>query len=251
MKCLLVGEKPGVVDGGWSNWSPWTRCSRTCGSGVTLSVRRCVNPVPSNGGAFCRGDRKRHKICATEVSSPSLTVNFAKNLTRNWTSQGSVRYFVSCENEKKDECLVMDGYRTSIDFEIVSDGEMKVNNCDYNCATENRQNWWCWIVKWSIISCEIIWNSKNGRLKRVVNVVILGGRIIYERFDDNSGNKVTYRIVRVLSEKCYVYFFFKSFVIVCVYEREEITIFFHRINLIKRSRIEKDWCTPNKRLLSA
>ncbi|XP_026296950.1 A disintegrin and metalloproteinase with thrombospondin motifs 7 [Apis mellifera] len=75
MKCLLVGERPGVVDGGWSNWSPWSRCSRTCGSGVTLSVRRCVNPVPSNGGAFCRGDRKRHKICTTEpcdVGAPSF-----------------------------------------------------------------------------------------------------------------------------------------------------------------------------------
>lgn len=80
MKCLLVGERPGVVDGGWSNWSPWSRCSRTCGSGVTLSVRRCVNPVPSNGGAFCRGDRKRHKICTTEVSSPSHSLQILQRI---------------------------------------------------------------------------------------------------------------------------------------------------------------------------
>ncbi|XP_068987974.1 A disintegrin and metalloproteinase with thrombospondin motifs 7-like [Bombus flavifrons] len=75
MKCLLVGERPGVVDGGWGSWSTWSRCSRSCGSGVAFSVRRCINPSPSNGGAYCRGDRKRHKICATkpcDVDAPSF-----------------------------------------------------------------------------------------------------------------------------------------------------------------------------------
>lgn len=178
MKCLLVGERPGVVDGGWSNWSPWSRCSRTCGSGVTLSVRRCVNPVPSNGGAFCRGDRKRHKICTTEVSSPPTLCKSCKESCQKLNQPMEV-FDISCRAKMRseDECLVMDGYRASIDFGIVSVGEMKVNNncvnnCDYDCVTENRQNWWCRVVKW--------W------LKRVANVVILGGRIIYERrFDDN------------------------------------------------------------------
>lgn len=216
MKCLLVGEKPGVVDGGWSNWSPWSRCSRTCGSGVTLSVRRCVNPVPSNGGAFCRGDRKRHKICATEVSSAPLPTNLAKNLARNWIKQKSVRYFVSWENETKDESLVMDGYRAVIDFWI-----------------DRRMERWKWIIvitiarrkigkiggveSWVIesISCEIIWNSKNGWLKGIINVVILGGRIIYERFDDNFIRATKFRgeyWVINFSEIFRPSFCFKSFV---------------------------------------
>nr|XP_034196361.1 A disintegrin and metalloproteinase with thrombospondin motifs 7-like isoform X1 [Osmia lignaria] len=75
MKCLMVGERPGVVDGDWGGWSPWSRCSRSCGSGVAFSVRRCSNPSPSNGGAYCRGARKRHKICATnpcDVDAPSF-----------------------------------------------------------------------------------------------------------------------------------------------------------------------------------
>lgn len=61
---------------------------------------------------------------------------------------------ISCRAKMRseDECLVMDGYRASIDFGIVSVGEMKVNNncvnnCDYDCVTENRQNWWCRVVK--------------------------------------------------------------------------------------------------------
>ncbi|KAK2584349.1 hypothetical protein KPH14_006737 [Odynerus spinipes] len=65
MKCVVIGERLGAIDGNWSGWSPWSRCSRTCGSGVAFSTRRCDHPAPSNGGSYCPGIRKRHKICAT------------------------------------------------------------------------------------------------------------------------------------------------------------------------------------------
>ncbi|XP_077275525.1 A disintegrin and metalloproteinase with thrombospondin motifs 7 [Temnothorax americanus] len=73
MKCLMVGERPGITNGGWGAWSSWSRCSRTCGSGVAYSVRKCNRPSPSKGGSYCVGDRKRHKICATdpcEIGAP-------------------------------------------------------------------------------------------------------------------------------------------------------------------------------------
>ncbi|XP_026825509.1 A disintegrin and metalloproteinase with thrombospondin motifs 7 [Ooceraea biroi] len=75
MKCLMIGERPGVIDGGWGTWSPWSRCSRTCGSGVAYAIRRCDRPSPSGGGVYCIGERKRHKICATnpcEISASSF-----------------------------------------------------------------------------------------------------------------------------------------------------------------------------------
>ncbi|XP_029669787.1 A disintegrin and metalloproteinase with thrombospondin motifs 6-like [Formica exsecta] len=75
MKCLMMGERPGVRDGGWGAWSSWSKCSRTCGSGVSYSVRKCNQPSPSRGGSYCIGDRKRHKICATnpcEIGAPSF-----------------------------------------------------------------------------------------------------------------------------------------------------------------------------------
>ncbi|XP_050455498.1 A disintegrin and metalloproteinase with thrombospondin motifs 6-like [Cataglyphis hispanica] len=75
MKCLMVGERPGARDGGWGAWSSWSKCSRTCGSGVAYAVRKCNQPSPSRGGSYCVGDRKRHKICATnpcEIGAPSF-----------------------------------------------------------------------------------------------------------------------------------------------------------------------------------
>ncbi|XP_046475361.1 A disintegrin and metalloproteinase with thrombospondin motifs 6 [Neodiprion pinetum] len=75
MKCLPIGERPGAIDANWGAWSPWSRCSRTCGSGVAFSERKCNHPRPSNGGEICQGIKKRHKICATEpceIGTPSF-----------------------------------------------------------------------------------------------------------------------------------------------------------------------------------
>lgn len=83
MKCLMVGERPEVRDGGWGAWSSWSKCSRTCGSGVAYAVRKCNHPSPSRGGSYCIGDRKRHKICATNVSLEnihSILANISSNL---------------------------------------------------------------------------------------------------------------------------------------------------------------------------
>ncbi|XP_062620618.1 coadhesin-like, partial [Saccostrea cucullata] len=43
------------VDGGFSEWSSWTQCSRTCGSGTKTRSRTCTNPVPTNRGRNCTG----------------------------------------------------------------------------------------------------------------------------------------------------------------------------------------------------
>ncbi|XP_075149272.1 ADAMTS-like no long nerve cord [Haematobia irritans] len=43
--------------GGWTTWSEWSTCSRTCDGGVMQQIRRCQS---SNG---CKGDSVRYRIC--------------------------------------------------------------------------------------------------------------------------------------------------------------------------------------------
>ncbi|KAK7888871.1 hypothetical protein WMY93_024431 [Mugilogobius chulae] len=61
--CVAYGTRPEGIDGGWGAWSPWEECSRTCGGGVSSSVRHCDSPRPTIGGKYCLGERKRFRSC--------------------------------------------------------------------------------------------------------------------------------------------------------------------------------------------
>ena len=41
------------VQGGYSQWSLWSPCSRSCGGGTQIRNRSCTNPQPANGGRKC------------------------------------------------------------------------------------------------------------------------------------------------------------------------------------------------------
>ncbi|XP_017267700.1 A disintegrin and metalloproteinase with thrombospondin motifs 12 [Kryptolebias marmoratus] len=65
-ECVIVGKLPETVNGGWGQWSKWSHCSRTCGTGVQSAERECNNPKPEFGGRYCTGERKRYRTCNTK-----------------------------------------------------------------------------------------------------------------------------------------------------------------------------------------
>ena len=54
-----------VVHGGWSDWSGWGGCSKTCGTGWQTRTRECDSPPPGPGGNDCSGDRTETRNCNT------------------------------------------------------------------------------------------------------------------------------------------------------------------------------------------
>ncbi|KAJ3657379.1 hypothetical protein Zmor_009188 [Zophobas morio] len=46
--------------GGWSPWSDWSSCSRSCDGGVSHQLRTCRT-------GSCRGEHVRYKICNMQV----------------------------------------------------------------------------------------------------------------------------------------------------------------------------------------
>ena len=44
-----------LVDGVWSEWSAWNRCSADCGGGSQTRFHTCSNPPPSRYGLSCPG----------------------------------------------------------------------------------------------------------------------------------------------------------------------------------------------------
>ncbi|KAG8435132.1 hypothetical protein GDO86_013181, partial [Hymenochirus boettgeri] len=53
-------------DGGWSSWSRFGSCSRTCGGGVRSRSRQCSNPPPAYGGRDCPGPTYEYQMCNNE-----------------------------------------------------------------------------------------------------------------------------------------------------------------------------------------
>ena len=41
------------VNGGYSIFSAWSGCSKSCGAGTETRSRSCTNPKPANGGDDC------------------------------------------------------------------------------------------------------------------------------------------------------------------------------------------------------
>ena len=54
-----------LVDGGYSPWSAWSRCSTTYNPGIRRRERSCSNPPPQNGGKDCSqlGNAQETKRC--------------------------------------------------------------------------------------------------------------------------------------------------------------------------------------------
>merc|ERR1712168_1381343 len=46
---------PCPIDGGYTPFSPWVKCSKSCGGGTQIRTRTCTNPTPKYGGDDCFG----------------------------------------------------------------------------------------------------------------------------------------------------------------------------------------------------
>ncbi|KAG2458362.1 SSPO protein, partial [Polypterus senegalus] len=54
------------VDGDWTPWSLWSDCSVTCGRGVQIRSRACINPPPRNNGSDCSGPEQEAQDCGSK-----------------------------------------------------------------------------------------------------------------------------------------------------------------------------------------
>ncbi|KAG7296503.1 hypothetical protein JYU34_020277 [Plutella xylostella] len=65
--------------GGWSQWSEWSLCSRTCDGGVSRQLRTCSN------AAGCRGEPVRYNICNMQPCRGGGNITLLEDDT--WRSQ--------------------------------------------------------------------------------------------------------------------------------------------------------------------
>eukprot|EP00795_Rhopilema_esculentum_P001278 gene1278-15663_t len=64
------------VNGDWTLWSEWSRCTQSCGSsGTQKRERSCTNPAPWNGGDDCIGQSHEIEWCNTHLCSGKFLAN--------------------------------------------------------------------------------------------------------------------------------------------------------------------------------
>ena len=52
---MFVKSGPSAdIDGGYTEWSEWSSCSVTLGSGLQRQSRTCTNPKPEGNGKTCK-----------------------------------------------------------------------------------------------------------------------------------------------------------------------------------------------------
>ena len=63
MKCLIICFRYFVVDGNFTEWGAWSKCSQTCENGTQVRFRSCTNPPPAFGGRDCMGPTNETRAC--------------------------------------------------------------------------------------------------------------------------------------------------------------------------------------------
>ena len=65
-----------AVDGGYSNWEPWSGCEGACGIGIKRRERTCTKPEPKGNGKDCSyfGNSTEQVPCETGKKCPGRYV---------------------------------------------------------------------------------------------------------------------------------------------------------------------------------
>ncbi|XP_019747909.1 A disintegrin and metalloproteinase with thrombospondin motifs 6 isoform X4 [Hippocampus comes] len=159
-ECVLFGTWPQSEDGGWGPWSMWGECSRTCGGGVSSSMRHCDSPAPSGGGKYCLGERRRYRSCNTaaclsgsrdfrEKQCGDFDAMPFRGKYYNWkpyTGGGVKPCALNCLAEgynfyTERSPAVIDGTRCQADsLDICINGECKHVGCDNVLASDAKED---------------------------------------------------------------------------------------------------------------
>ncbi|XP_076243278.1 A disintegrin and metalloproteinase with thrombospondin motifs 3 [Calliopsis andreniformis] len=181
-------------DGGWSAWSAWDKCSRTCGVGIQCRTRKCNRPLPAYGGKYCSGSSDDCKLCNLPKCSSPIDlraqqcsklnvlhlerVPFDNDVT--WlpyeSDQGNLKCQLVCRSKETGEVFysrknLIDGTPCSYgSTDVCIQGECHRMGCD-NVLSSKKVFDMCGVCDGDNTSCENVISKFQRKLRREVTRV--------------------------------------------------------------------------------
>uniref|UniRef100_A0A182M1S6 GON domain-containing protein n=1 Tax=Anopheles culicifacies TaxID=139723 RepID=A0A182M1S6_9DIPT len=168
-------------NGGWSGWSSFDSCSRTCGGGIQKRTRECDSPKPKNGGKFCIGLRIEYRACNTHPC-PNSRYNFREEQCHEMDGQNfdvptlepNVRWIPKYGTPLADQCKlfcraqnkslyfmlrekVIDGTPCTFpedSFDMCINGQCRKAGCDYVLNSDAKLDQ-CGVCKGDNSTCRL------------------------------------------------------------------------------------------------
>ncbi|XP_076455691.1 semaphorin-5A-like isoform X2 [Babylonia areolata] len=75
-----------TIHGKWTEWSPWSACTQTCGFAFRDRKRQCGNPPPKFGGRACVGKDTEKVACPGLLPCPLPPVNGHWAVWSGWSA---------------------------------------------------------------------------------------------------------------------------------------------------------------------
>ncbi|WAR29790.1 MLP-like protein, partial [Mya arenaria] len=90
------------LDGNWADWSIWSGCDVTCGSGTQSRDRTCTNPAPEHGGLDCIGSNTETKACIMIPCPSCITLYYSSRRLEPLVTMGIMFSHVRCWIQRRD-----------------------------------------------------------------------------------------------------------------------------------------------------
>ncbi|KAF7994238.1 hypothetical protein HCN44_003328 [Aphidius gifuensis] len=105
-ECISSNEMK-TINGGWSDYGSFSKCSRTCGGGIKSRHRYCNNPTPMYGGQYCLGKKIDYQICALK-KCPQETQDFRDSQCADYKNPKDQDFSVSWKSYENtvNPCLL-------------------------------------------------------------------------------------------------------------------------------------------------
>ncbi|XP_033728613.1 neurogenic locus notch homolog protein 1-like isoform X2 [Pecten maximus] len=120
-----------IVDGGWSIWSNWSDCSKTCEGGNMARQRECNNPFPDPEGQPCIGEDMETAICNEDPcpACPPLRRSYGTVMDCNYTNDLN-----TCRAKCRDGLWFAPGYPPLPEYKCGAETAYEWNGRPPSCS---------------------------------------------------------------------------------------------------------------------